>query len=418
MDRLIEAVSVVIVFFLCQAAVSGGLVAFAVLARMQEDRAFPRETRGRRLLRLMHRERLHLVLILILLQAVIIILATIRLPGVFKALFHPGGADTLFTGLLPTVVSVLLIAVSFIAGAGLATRRPVFAATVISWPVFPLFIVLRPVSVAILKLISIAFPDLPAEIALPLFLFPGQKDGSEGFIEKNGSMLVHSIVEFGEKKVREVMVPRIDVFAIDNHADMDEIRQQVAEAGHSRVPIYDTSIDRITGILCVKDLVNFSGEADSSDLKRLSREPFFVPEGKKIEELLREFQRTKKHLAIVVDEYGGTSGIVTLEDILEEIVGEIRDEHDDEDPMIREAGKGLYLVEGRINLDELDELLDISLPSEQVDTLGGFLFDLLGRVPDENEEVQYEGISFKIEKLEGQRISEVLIRVPDDKHAG
>ncbi|MBU8922417.1 MAG: hemolysin family protein [Bacteroidales bacterium] len=412
MDSITILVARIFIFITAQIVIAGAMTAFPVLSRMHEEKAFPGESRGRRILRLLHRERLHLLLVLFLLEALLIIVATVNLPGLFSGLLHPGGTNRITTGFIPALLSALAIAVSFIAGAGFATRKPRMVAVLVSYLVFPFFLLLKPLSVFLLKLVSIPFPDLPAEIALPLFLLPGSGEGSEGFIEKNGSMLVRSIVEFGEKKVREVMVPRIDVFAIDFQADIEDIREQVSEAGHSRVPIYDTSIDRILGILCVKDLVDTSCEDESDDIRRLVREPFFVPEGKKLEELLREFQMMKKHLAIVVDEYGGTSGIVTLEDILEEIVGEIRDEHDQEGPLVRAMGENIYSVEGRINLDELDELLDISLLSDDVDTLGGFIFDLLGRVPEEGEEIEYEGMEFRIDRLEGQRIAEVVVRLP------
>ncbi len=145
----------------------------------------------------------------------------------------------------------------------------------------------------------------------------------------------------------------------------------------------------------------------------LTREPYFVPEGKKIDDLLNEFQVKKMHMAIVVDEYGGTSGIVTLEDILEEIVGEIRDEFDHEAPLVRKAGEGRYVVEGRTSLDDLGEMLGRELSSEDVDTLGGFLYNLLGRVPEEGEEFEYEGMTFRIERLEGQRIAEVVLTIAD-----
>ena len=162
----------------------------------------------------------------------------------------------------------------------------------------------------------------------------------------------------------------------------------------------------------MKDLVQIAPDGDGGGLGKFLREAYFVPEGKKIDDLLREFQREKKHMAIVVDEYGGTSGIVTLEDILEEIVGEIRDEHDHEGPLLRQAGQDAYIVEGRMNLDDLGEALNIFLPAEEVDTLGGFLYNLAGRVPEEGEEIEFEGIRFRIERLEGQRIAEVLLTLP------
>jgi CBS domain containing-hemolysin-like protein len=242
-----------------------------------------------------------------------------------------------------------------------------------------------------------------------LFLFPDDGE-KEGFIKENGSRLVYSIVEFGEKRVREVMVPRIDILAIESHTELDEIRKIISEAGNSKVPVYEGSVDNIIGILFVKDLAFVLSDEDNFEIKRVLREAYYVPEGKRIDDLLREFKLQKKHMAIVVDEYGGTSGIVTLEDILEEIVGEIRDEDDNEGPLFRTLSPGRYSVKGGININDLNEALKTGIPSEEADTLGGFLYALIGRVPIEGEEIDYKDLRFRIDYLKGQRIIDVQIR--------
>ncbi len=411
MQPVIVPIIEVLVLVAAQLIVAGGLAAFSILSGMHEDRAFPREGRSRKLLLHMHRGRLHLVLILILIEVLLVALSVLWVPSILWRFFHLPASGFIAGQVLPAIIGLVLLLLSGIAGVGIAAGNPGMAAFLTSYPLFPLYFLLKPLSVFFLKAVALVFPDLPGRMASPLFLLPDSGGGGEGFIENNGSRLVRSIVEFGEKRAREVMVPRIDVFALDYHAGMDEIREKVAGAGHSRVPIYDSSIDRIIGILCVKDLVQCAPDEDGSGLRKFLREAYFVPEGKKIDDLLREFQKEKKHMAIVVDEYGGTSGIVTLEDILEEIVGEIRDEHDQEGPLVRQTGKDLYIVEGRMNLDDLSESLKISLPSDEVDTLGGFLYDLVGHVPEEGEEIGYEGIHFRIERLDGQRIAEVMIRL-------
>jgi putative hemolysin len=313
---------------------------------------------------------------------------------------------------------VILMVIAALAGIGLAVRHPAGMARLVSYPFCPVYLLLRPFSGLLLRIISLVFPDLPGELASPFMLIHHPEEPGEGFIEENGSRLVHSIVEFGEKKVREVMVPRIDVFAIESGMTMTEVRELLAGAGHSRVPVYDGNIDRIVGMLYVKDLVPVAEGEEDRGIEQLTREPYFVPEGKKIDDLLKEFQVKKMHMAIVVDEYGGTSGIVTLEDILEEIVGEIRDEFDHEAPLVRKAGEGKYVVEGRTSLDDLSEVLGRELVSEDVDTLGGFLYNILGRVPEEGEEFDYEGMTFRIERLEGQRIAEVVLTLPGADREG
>ena len=391
--------------------ISGGIASFLVLSRVHEDKLFPKESWGSVVPKMLHRNRLHLFLTLIALEATLLIVITIDLFGELSYHISGGTGGFILGALVPFVVILSLVLLVSIAGLGVATRNPRNFAYLVSYPFLPLYMLFRPISGIFLRAASRAFPDLPREIASSFFLFPASEESGEGFIEENGSRLMHSIVEFGVKKVREVMVPRIDVFALDIHTSLDEVRDRVSGAGHSRVPVYDGSIDKIVGILFVKDLLRGEYEG-TGDLASLVREVYFVPEGKKIDDLLREFQLSKKHMAVVVDEYGGTSGIVTLEDILEEIVGEIRDEHDYETPLIEQISQGSYKIAGRMNLEDLEETLGVSLPMEDVDTLGGFLYNLIERVPDEGEEIEYQGIRFRIHRLDGQRIAEVHLDLP------
>jgi CBS domain containing-hemolysin-like protein len=349
---------------------------------------------------------------LVVLELMLIAILALLLHHSLGAIMFAGAVDFWRSSLLPFLVFVIIAAMVSVAGVGVATIDPRRYAFVVSYPLLPIYLLFKPLNVLFLKIVSLVFPSLPSEIASPFFIFTAEQPGGEGFIEENGSRLMHSIVEFGVKKVREVMVPRIDVTALDILTPVDEVREIVSDAGHSRVPVYEGSIDRIAGILYVKDLLRTEAGGDASRLERLLREPYFVPEGKKIDDLLREFQLEKKHIAIVVDEYGGTSGIVTLEDILEEIVGEIHDEYDQEGPLIREAGERRYAAAGRISLHDLNDVLGLDLPMDEVDTLAGFLYELSGSVPNEGETLRYEGLTFTVTRLEGQRISEVMIQFP------
>jgi CBS domain containing-hemolysin-like protein len=384
--------------FAVQFLIAGGFAAFGIVARAHEDAAFPREMRGSFCPRLMHRGRLHLMLSLLGVEAIV-------LSGIAVILHRGIGEGQTWQY---AILSVLAIAVSVIAvtvaAFGVASMNPVRFALVSSYFLLPVYLLFRPLAALFLRVVSVAFPNLPREMASPFFLFPGaHHDGADGFLGDKGSRLIRSIQEFGVKKVREVMVPRID-----------KVRELVSSAGHSRVPVYDGSIDRVVGLLYVKDLLKIPpGEAVRLDRGPLVREAFFVPEGKKIDDLLREFQRGKKHMAVVVDEYGGTSGIVTLEDILEEIVGEILDEYDHEPPLVRQTGPRQFVSAGWVTIEHLNAALAVSLPSDEVDTLGGFLYNLIGRVPEEGEEVGFAGIRFKISRLEGQRIVEVVIWLPE-----
>lgn len=400
-----------ILFLVIQFLLSGGIAAFTVISRVHEDKLFSRDSWGSFCPRLLHRNRLHLFLTLITLEISLLIVIAIDLFGYLSRILAGTEAGILLSIIVPVLVIVSLVMLVSIAGVSVATKSPRAFAYIVSYPFLPVYLLARPFSGMFFRFASRAFPDLPREIASSFFVFNVFDEGGEGFIEENGSRLMHSIVEFGVKKVREVMVPRIDVFALDIYTPIDEAREKASDVGHSRVPVYDGSIDKIVGVLFVKDLLQVS-PGKEGELGKLAREVYFVPEGKKIDDLLREFQVSKKHMAIVVDEYGGTAGIVTLEDILEEIVGEIRDEHDYELPLIQEIGQNEYMIAGRISLDDLEESLGISVPAEEVDTLGGFLYNLIGKVPDEGEEIEYSGILFRVSRLEGQRIADVSVILP------
>jgi CBS domain containing-hemolysin-like protein len=398
------------VLYAFQFVIAAGFAAFATLSRLHEEAAFPAGTRGAVFARHMHRGRLHLVLTLLGLEAVLLSCVAVILHR-----WIASGGSPLHALAAVAAIAASVIAVT-VAGFGVATASPTLAAVAVSWPLMPVYLAFRPVSELFLRVVGLVFPNLPREIASPFFLFPPPRDtGAEGFIGHKGSSLIRSIQEFGVKKVREVMVPRIDIFALDAHTTLSEARRAVSAAGHSRVPVFDGAIDRIVGMLHVKDLLKVpagNGEA-RLDRLRIVREAHFVPESKKIDALLREFQREKKHMAVVVDEYGGTSGIVTLEDILEEIVGEILDEYDHEPPLVRRIAPRQYAAAGRSPIDRLNAALGISLPADDVDTLGGFIYNLVGRVPEEGEEVSYEGIRFRVGRLEGQRIVEVIVWLSD-----
>jgi len=231
-------------------------------------------------------------------------------------------------------------------------------------------------------------------------------------LEADQKEMIQGIVELSLTTVKEVMVPRIDTVFISADADREELLATITESGHSRFPVYEDTIDNVTGILYVKDILKslVSGAPDAQlHISSLAHEPFFVPESKRIDDLLREFRRRKVHIAVVVDEYGGVSGIVCMENILEEIIGDIQDEFDDEKEDILELGGGAWLCETRINLEDLSERIGISLPSEDFDTLGGFVFDLFGKIPVQYEKAVWGGHEFIIQDVEGHKINSVKI---------
>jgi putative hemolysin len=230
----------------------------------------------------------------------------------------------------------------------------------------------------------------------------------ETTIEDDEKEMIASIFEFGDKLVREVMVPRIDVVAVSVHLSMLEALDVILKAGHSRIPVYADSIDNVSGILYAKDLLRYlrDGRTDVP-LNKILRPAYFIPESKKVDELLQELQRRKVHMAVVVDEYGGTAGVVTIEDLLEEIVGEIQDEYDAEEPAVAEVGEREYLFDARVALDEVNKLLDIELPAEGGDTLGGFIYSQLGKVPAVGDTIQFGDVRIEVLSVAGRRIKQV-----------
>jgi len=238
--------------------------------------------------------------------------------------------------------------------------------------------------------------------------------GEEPGLEEEEREMIHGIVELGETEVKEIMLPRPDMICVDQNSTLDEIRELVKKTGHSRIPIYKDNIDNITGIIHVKDL--FLKEAQDekiTNLSQLARKAYFIPETKKIDELLREFKRDKNHMAIVVDEYGGTAGLVTLEDILEEIVGEIQDEYDMEVSPIQKLNDTTYRVDATVSIENLNEKLGTKIAQEGFETVGGLIYDLVGSVPEEGKVLEYKSeqgrLKIVVEKVLGQRIKTVKV---------
>ena len=238
--------------------------------------------------------------------------------------------------------------------------------------------------------------------------------GYHGTVEQEGlegeeRRLLQSIVDFGDTLVREVMTPRPDIVAVQESATVGDLRSLFREQEYSRFPVYRESLDNIAGFVFVKDLVVMHTVEDAGPITPLLRQAVFVPETKRVPELLKQFQRQQAQCAIVVDEYGGTAGLVTIEDLLEEIVGEIRDEYDVESELIVEEGHGLFVVSGKVNVDEVAERLGVQIEREGFETLGGYLLAHLGRVPTVGERFALDGLQVEILEAERRRISKARI---------
>ena len=241
-----------------------------------------------------------------------------------------------------------------------------------------------------------------------------ERGGEQGILEAEEEQMIHAVIELGDQRIHEVMVPRIAMVSLAANASMEQAIDTVIEEGHSRIPVYEKTIDEIIGILYAKDLLPFlKGTADERpSLRSLLRTPVFVPESMSVDDLLHEFQRRKVHIAIVLDEYGGTAGLVTIEDLLEEIVGEIQDEYDEEEPMIVQLSDDEARVDGRADIDDLGELFDVDLALEdedEYDTVGGLVYHRIGGVPKPGDQIKVDGLTLTVETTDGRRVGKVLV---------
>ncbi len=333
------------------------------------------------------------------------------------------------TGLNPTtaltveiiVVTLILLFFSELMPKIVAVNNPVRFAAVVSGPlavflrlVHPLSWLLSHFTDFVSKLLGVHGQkySLKQEELMTLV----EVGEEEGALESDEREMIDSIFEFRDTQVKEIMIPRTDMVCIRSDATLAELVELIKTMGHTRIPIYVDKVDNIIGILHAKDLIPYLKQKKEISLQQLARPVIFVPEYKMINDLLREFQRKRVHMAIVVDEYGGTSGLITLEDILEEIVGEIQDEYDKETPLFRKIADSTWLVNAKIDLHDLNRELEIDLPTEDdYESLAGFLLSLTGTVPREKQVIRYENFDFTIDKVEKNRIVMVRIRLRDRK---
>ena len=238
-----------------------------------------------------------------------------------------------------------------------------------------------------------------------------ESEQEEGGLEREERQMIYSIFQFGETLAREIMVPRMDMLAFDVTTSLRQAAKGFTQSGHSRVPVYENDIDNIIGLLYAKDLLHvMQNGRKRTNMRELLRPAYFVPDTKKADTLLTEMQAQRIHMAIVVDEYGGVAGLVTLEDIIEEIIGEIQDEYDSgEEELVKQDGDD-YLFLGRVALDDFNEVMDSNVPKVESDTLSGFLYDQFGRVPQEGESIQTDELLLTIEQVIGRRIRRVRAR--------
>ena len=332
--------------------------------------------------------------------------------------------DTWFTSapwlaiLLAIVEMLILLLVQFL-GRVFAVSRPENVALTFVRPVevlnrilFPILLPLNALEQALRRMFGVAHGMTPADAEDRLrHLVEGNAD-----LEEDEREMIASVIELGEQPVREIMIPRIDIVAAPATATVRDVLDRIIESGHSRIPIFDDTIDNIIGVVYAKDLLRHLREGtQDAPVKPLAREPSFVPETKKVDELLHEMQQKRVHLAVVVDEYGGTAGLISIEDLIEEIVGEIQDEYDVEEAMIEEVSDSEAVFDARVSIRDVNDTLDLEIDDEDFDTLGGLLYHELGKVPDAGDEVRVDGALVTVLSTTGRRVRKVRVtKVPPE----
>jgi len=289
--------------------------------------------------------------------------------------------------------------------------RPIHSLSILTYP-FVKFLTIS--TNFILRLIGIDPNQQDEEATEEEIRMMVEVGGERGTIEESEKVMINNIFEFNNKTVADIMTHRTNIAALPVEADLDTVMTLINEEKYSRIPVYEGNIDNIVGVLQIKDLIEYlsiHGRNSSFDLRQLIRQPYIVPASKRTDELFRELQRNKIHLAVVIDEYGGTAGLVTIEDLVEEIVGNIFDEYDEEIKEIDKLDENTYIIDGSTSLDTVNDYLNVNLPVEDYDTLSGFLIGQLGRIPrkDDKPTVEFNGLLFKVESVEDRRITKIKV---------
>lgn len=328
-------------------------------------------------------------------------------------------ADTIALLFVTFIVSVVSIVLGELIPKGLALANPDRIALAVSGPISVFAKIVSPlvaVLVGLTKLVSKPFgidPTRTPELSAAEIRLIVEQGSQQGVLEAEEEQMISAVMSLSDSKLHEVMVPRIDIVAIDQEASFDDAVELVLKEGHSRTPLYQESVDHIVGILYAKDLLRIiAAGGPRPRLRDIMRPALFVPESQAVDDLLNELQRRRVHMAIVLDEYGGTAGLVTIEDLLEEIVGEIQDEFDEEEPMKVVVREGEAILDGRADIDEMGELVEPALEledDEEYDTVGGFVYHRIGRVPVVGDTVAVDPFKITVIKVTGRRVGKVRV---------
>ncbi len=412
-------IALIAVFFLlfCSAFISGSEVAlFSLSQKDLDDLKEEDENKGNIISHLLEKPKKLLATILVA-NNFINIAVVILFSSISEKLFNSISSNLIRFVLEVVVVTFLILLFGEVLPKIYANRNNINFAKKVFLPISILDKVLAPITIPMRNIIlyvekkfsvqrtSFSVDQLSQALELTNYSETTQEE----------QKILEGIVTFGNTEVRQVMSPRIDIFALDKEETFSEIMIKIVEKGYSRIPVYDENIDQIEGVLFIKDLIPYIDEKNF-EWQSLIREPFFIPENKKLDNLLKEFQGMKNHLAIVVDEYGGTSGLVSLEDILEEIVGDISDEFDDENIIYSQIDDKNYLFEGKISLKDFYRIIDVNGSDfedkkGEAETLAGFLLEISGNFPKKNQKISFNTYLFTVENVDNRRIKQIKITI-------
>lgn len=335
-------------------------------------------------------------------------------------------AEPIAVGLMVGVITYITLVAGELVPKSLAIRYSEQIAFLIATPIDVLSKLFRPIlriltlsNNAVLKTFGLHGQQetvLVSEDEVKHLIREGRKSG---VFESSEEDLIHSVFKFTDTMVREVMVPRTEITAVDNESDLDTILRTMNEKGYSRLPVYAETIDNVIGVVYLKDILALHMEKKPFQIESVLRKPYIVPPNKNVSVLLREMREKRIHLALVGDEYGGTDGLVTMEDLIEEIVGDIRDEQEKELHEIEEIAANRYIIDGRADIGQVNKKLDVMIPEDEFETIGGFVLGLFGRLPVEGDQIRHENLMFTVLRLRKNRISRIrVLKYTDDNTNG
>ncbi|MBI5701030.1 HlyC/CorC family transporter [Candidatus Saganbacteria bacterium] len=409
----------ILMFFVCvlaSAFFSATETAFISLPRIKFSQFVERNLPAAKLAQKLKNEPSKLISIILVGNNIVNTGATVLGADIVIRLFEDAGAKNvgLVLGAATAILTLILLMFCDVVPKTVAIRRAETLVLVFSWPIYIISIILTPLEI-ILKWIAFPFvrilggkmPEYGAFITEEDLRFMISASEKEGVIEREEREMISSIFEFGETSVKEVMTPRPDIAAVEDSVPIEDVFKKIKETGHSRIPVYENNIDNIVGVIYSKDLLEISRD---QSLRDFMRSVIFIPEGKMIHELLHQMQANRTHIAVVVDEYGVTSGIVTMEDLIEEIVGEIHDEFERAEKNLEKISENTYLIDGKMLIEDVNSELSIDIPvSEKYDRIAGFVFETLDKMPSVGDVIKYDDVEISVEKVLRRRITRLKI---------